>query len=335
MSGLKEIKTRIASVKNTLKITSAMKMVASAKLHKAQAVIGNKLPYEQQLRRILSGLLQSEDLRAALKAEFKMEGRSSAILQDVGVDEYPTKGKVGRVAVVAFSSNSSLCGAFNANMVKKFNETIAALRERGYSDEDIDIYAVGRKVADAARKAGLGLKRDCSVMADKTTYENSSDLAGELIDSFTDGDVSQVILVYSHFASTASQPAMRENYLPLALRDFGAVDSRSAGGEEIPGQARNDVRETRNEVEGFPVDYTLEPDPMTLVKSLLPKALLLKMYTVLLDASAAEHAARTMAMQIATDNARDLISELTLAYNKGRQQEITSEILDLIGGTMT
>ncbi len=310
MSGLKEIKTRIASVKNTLKITSAMKMVASAKLHKAQAIIGNKLPYEQQLRRILSGLLQSEGLREALKNEFKLGDKTSVILQDVSVDEFPSKEKIERVAVVAFSSNSSLCGAFNANMVKKFNETIAALRERGYADNDIDIYAVGRKIADAARKAGMQFRRDCSGMADKPTYENSSDLADELIDRFTAGEISQVILVYGHFASTASQPAHRENYLPLALRDFGAAN------------------------DAFPVDYTLEPDAMTLVKTLLPKVLLLKMYTVLLDANAAEHAARTMAMQIATDNAQELISDLTLAYNKGRQQEITAEILDLVGGTM-
>ncbi len=334
MSGLKEIKTRIASVKNTLKITSAMKMVASAKLHKTQTIIGNKLPYEQQLRRILSGLLQSEDLKQTLKNEFKLGDRTSVILQDVSIDEFPSKEKIDRVAVVAFSSNSSLCGAFNANMVKKFNETISALRDRGYEDDDIDIYAVGRKIADAARKAGLKLTRDCSEMADKPTYENSSDLAEELIGSFTEGEVSQVIFVYSHFASTASQPAVRENYLPLALRDFGAVDVRGNGGEEIPGQARNDAGGARNDVERFPVDYTLEPDALTLVKTLLPKVLLLKMYTVLLDANAAEHAARTMAMQIATDNAQDLISELTLAYNKGRQQEITAEILDLIGGTM-
>jgi F-type H+-transporting ATPase subunit gamma len=109
-------------------------------------------------------------------------------------------------------------------------------------------------------------------------------------------------------ASTSSQPVIRENYLPLALRDYASG--------------------------AYPEDYILEPDPMSLVKELLPKVLLLKMYTVVLDANAAEHAARTVAMQVATDNAQDLISELTLAYNKGRQQEITAEILDLIGGTM-
>ncbi len=327
MSELREIKTRIASVKNTLKITSAMKMVASAKLHKVQSVIGNKLPYEQELRRILSGLLQSADLRAALKEEMRLHRDSTVVLQDTEADEFPSKEKVDRVAVVAFSSNGSLCGSFNANMIRMFNETVGILRSKGYSAEDIDVYAVGRKMAEAARKAGLTIRRDCSDMADKPTYENASILAHELIDDFTEGHISQVMLLYSHFASASSQPVLHENYLPLALKDFG---------REVQGQAsRHSAPDAGCPVwESFPVDYTLEPDPMTLVRELLPKVLLLKMYTVLLDASSAEHAARTMAMQIATDNAQDLITELTLAYNKGRQQEITAEILDLAGGSM-
>ncbi len=353
MSGLKEIKSRIASVKTTLKTTSAMKMVASAKLHKVQILIGNKLPYEQELRHILAGLLQSDSLREALKTELKMGGKSAVMLQDVDIDHLPSKNETDRVAIVVFSSNASLCGAFNANIVREFNKMLASLQQRGYSDSDIDIYAVGRKIADAARKNGFTLKRDCSDMADKPTYEASSDLATELIDSFTDGNVGQVILLYSHFASAASQPVLHENYLPLALHGISAPTHYAhslAAGKEIPGQARNDVRSARNDAGGFedrmgggygdtkvgafPVDYTLEPDPLTLVKALLPKVLLLKMYTTLLDANAAENAARTMAMQIATDNAEKLISELTLAYNKGRQQEITAEILDLVGGTM-
>ncbi len=308
MSGLKEIKSRIASVKTTLKTTSAMKMVASAKLHKAQTLISNKLPYEQELRHILAGLLQSDSLREALKTELKIGGKSAVMLQDVDIDHLPSKNETERVAIVAFSSNGSLCGAFNANIVREFNKMLDTLQQRGYSGSDIDIYAVGRKIADAARKNGFTLKRDCSDMADKPTYEASSDLATELIDSFTENRVGQVILLYSHFASAASQPVLHENYLPLALH--GISDSH------------------------HPTDYTLEPDPLTLVKALLPKVLLLKMYTTLLDANAAENAARTMAMQIATDNAQDLLADLSLAYNKGRQQEITAEILDLVGGTM-
>lgn len=312
MASLKEIKNRIASVKNTLKITSAMKMVASAKLHKAQDAIGNKLPYEQKLHHILSGLLQDDELHKAMHDDLGFgnpHGHSPVVLQDVSSDVLPVKEEVNRVALVAFSSNGSLCGAFNANVIKRFHSVVSILEKNGYERDDIDIYAIGRKVADAARKAGFILKADLSEMADKPSYDNAFDLATDLVDSFTEGEVSQVILLYSHFESPASQLVVRENYLPLALHDYDEGDE--------------------------PVDYVLEPDPLSIVRALLPQVLLLKIYTVMLDANAAEHAARTLAMQIASDNAKDLIDELTLAYNKGRQQEITAEILDLVGGSLS
>ena len=312
MSSLNEIKSRIASVKNTLKITSAMKMVASAKLHKAQVAIGGKLPYEQQLHRILSGLLQDDDIHQLMQDKLGFsnpDGHSAVVLQDIGLDQMPTKDVYPRIAILAVSSNSSLCGSFNANVIKKYQETIKILQEQGYGKDDIDIYVIGRKVADAVRKSGYIIKDDRSHIADKPSYDAAFDLATDLVESFTTGDVAQVVMVYSHFASAGSQPVVRENYLPLPLHDY-------------------------DESSDEPIDYILEPDPLTLVKHLLPQVLLLKLYTVLLDANAAEHAARTLAMQVASDNAKDLIGELTLAYNKGRQQEITAEILDLVGGTM-
>ncbi len=286
-------------------------MVASAKLHKAQAAIGGKLPYEQKLHHILAGLLQDDDLQKAMHDELGFgspHGQSPVVLQDVSSDSIPSKEGKNRIAVVAISSNASLCGAFNANVIKKYQETIGILERQGYGKEDVDIYVIGRKMADAVRKSGYAVKSEHADIADKPSYDAAADLASGLVDSFTSGEVSQVLLVYSHFASPSSQPVIRENYLPLALHDY----------DEGPDQ----------------VDYILEPDPLTLVKHLLPQVLLLKMYTVLLDANAAEHAARTLAMQIASDNAQDLISDLTLAYNKGRQQAITAEILDLVGGTM-
>lgn len=312
MSSLNEIKSRIASVKNTLKITSAMKMVASAKLHKAQIAIGGKLPYEQQLHRILSGLLQDDDLHKAMHDKLGFgnpHGHSAVVLQDIGLDQVPIKDVYPRIAILAISSNSSLCGSFNANVVKKYDETIQILEGQGYTKEDVDVYVIGRKIGDAVRKSGYAIKDDRSHIADKPSYDAAFDLATDLVDSFIAGEFSQVVLVYSHFASAASQPVVRENYLPLPLHDY------DEGSEE-------------------PIDYLLEPDTLTLVRHLLPQVLLLKLYTVLLDANAAEHAARTLAMQVASDNAKDLIGELSLAYNKGRQQEITAEILDLIGGTM-
>ena len=289
-----------------------MKMVASAKLHKAQVAIGGKLPYEQKLHHILSGLLQDDDLHKAMHEELGFgnpDGHSAIALQDVGLDQIPTKDVYPRIAVVALSSNSALCGAFNANVIKKYQETISILEGQGYEPSDIDVYVIGRKIADAVRKSGYAIKADLSELADKPSYDAAADLANDLVDSFTSGEVAQVVLVYSHFASPASQPVIRENYLPLPLHDY------DEGAEE-------------------PIDYLLEPDPLTLVKHLLPQVLLLKLYTVLLDANAAEHAARTLAMQVASDNAQDLIADLTLAYNKGRQQEITAEILDLVSSTL-
>lgn len=286
-----------------------MKMVAAAKLHKAQNAIGGKLPYEQQLRRTLAGMLEDDDLQKAIHDELGLGSPETPLvtLQDIHIDDYPSKESAERIALVLFSSNASLCGAFNANVIREFSQTLAVLRDRGYTSDDIDVYAVGRKIADAAVKAGLQLEADLSELADKPAYEDASELASVLVDSYISGEVSQVVLIYSHFASAASQPVIRENYLPLALHDLDKAD---------------------------PIDYILEPDPLALARELLPMVLRLKMYTVLLDANAAEHAARTIAMQIASDNAQNLIAELTLAYNKGRQQEITAEILDLVGGTM-
>ena len=224
------------------------------------------------------------------------------------MDEYPVKERTGRIALVAFSSNSSLCGAFNANIIREYNLFVRKLQENGYQPEDVDIYVVGRKIADAVRKSGYPIYKDLSDLADKASYDQAAELASEIVDSFISEQVGQVILLYSHFASHSSQPVVRENYLPLALHDL--------------------------DITAEPVDYILEPDPLSLARELLPMVLKLKLYTVLLDANAAEHAARTIAMQIASDNAQNLIGDLTLAYNKGRQQEITAEILDLVGGTM-
>lgn len=311
MSSLKEIKSRISSVKNTLKITSAMKMVASAKLHKSQMAIAGKLPYEQKLHHILAGLLQDDDMHRALHDELGLgnpHGHSPIMLQDVSKDALPSKENVSRVAILVVSSNSSMCGAFNVNIAKRFDETIQNLHDSGFAVEDLDIYTVGRKISDHARKKGYKVVRDFSETAGKPDYDTSVDIAATLVDSFSSGEVSQVILIYSHMISTSSQPVVRENYLPLPLHDYDYGEAH--------------------------IDYILEPDPLSLVRVLLPKVLKLKLFTVLLDAAAAEHAARTVAMQIASDNATDLIAELTLSYNKSRQQAITAEILDLMGGSM-
>ena len=291
MASLKEVKGRIATVNNTRKITSAMKMVASAKLHKAQGAIANMLPYERRLHGLLTNLLSGGEVLL-----------------------WNTTRDVKRVALVVFSSNSSLCGGFNANVIK---QAIAWLEEhKTIGTENILIYPVGKKVADALQKHGYTVQGNFQQMADKPSFAEASTLAQKLMDMFARGEVDRVELLYNHFKSTASQILTHEVYLPFAT--CHPEDRREEGSREHP-------QET---------DYILEPSREELLTMLLPKVLRMKLYTVLLDSNASEHAARTMAMQIATDNADDLLQELTLMYNKTRQQAITNELLDIVGGSM-
>ena len=288
MASLKEVKGRISTVNNTRKITSAMKMVASAKLHKAQGAITHMLPYEQRLQGLLHHFL----------------GDSTKV-----VSPYAVGREVKRVALVVFSSNSSLCGGFNANVIK---QTTRLLEEYAYlGKENILVYPVGRKVAEALAKQGYETQGDYQQMADKPSFAEAMQLAQHLMDMYISGKVDKVEILYHHFKSTASQILTHEVYLPISI----SVEKTEENSKEE-------------------IDYILEPSREELLTMLLPKVLRMKLYTVLLDSNASEHAARTMAMQIATDNADDLLQELTLMYNKTRQQAITNELLDIVGGSM-
>ena len=314
MASLKEIKGRIASVKSTLKITSAMKLVASAKLRKAQLAITNMLPYQRQLQRILSSL-QTTSFSA----------------DEYGLGTESTPAVAGKVAIVAFSSNSSLCGAFNSNVIKKTLSVIDEYRSAGFSDDNIVVYSVGRKMADAMRKAGFPSPADFSKMAETPGYEAAAALAQELIEGHFSGRFARVELVFNHFKSTSSQPTIRETYLPN-----GAVSDGIAAVPR-PYSAVAEREWTRPGTGGVPSEsggIIIEPSRAAVLGVLIPKVQRLKIYTVLLDSNAAEHAARTVAMQTATDNGNDLLEALTLEYNKGRQQKITSEILDIVGGSL-
>ena len=296
MASLKEIKGRIGSVKSTLKITSAMKMVSSAKLHKAQQAIGSMLPYQRQLSAMLNDLLADY---ASKLAEGKVEPVSLG-----GFSE--NRPEVRNVAVLAFASNSSLCGAFNANAARKTLETVREIEASGAS---VTVFAAGKKMSEALRKNGIPISGDYHSLVEKPSYSGAAELASMLMEGFLDGRFDRVELVYNHFASTASQPPVREVFLPAVLP------------AAAPGSSGNPL-------------YIVEPSLPELLLELLPKVLKLKVYTALLDTVAAEHAARTVAMQTATDNGNDILRDLTLEYNKGRQQKITSEILDIVGGSM-
>ena len=303
MPSLKEIKGRIGSVQSTLKITSAMKLVASAKLRKAQQTIEGMRPYERKLQGMLDHLVASGA---------KVSGEYTRMPAPPDEEGHPVR---QRIALVAFASNSSLCGAFNANVVHLALETI-----RSYGDADITVYSIGRKMADAMKKVGYPSPENYTKLADKPSYAPAADLAEKLMEDFREGRLDRIDLVYNHFVSSGKQVPVRETLLPMG---------------EMAGQAGHDGNETVSVIPGSTgdLDYILEPSASELLADLLPKSLRLKFYTALLDSNASEHAARTVAMQTATDNGEDLLQELTLQYNKSRQQKITSEILDLAGGS--
>ena len=282
MSSLKEIKSRIQSVKSTQKITSAMKMVSSAKLRKAQKTIENFFPYEQRLNGLLNNFLSAEEDNVSVFAENR---------------------EIKRVAIIAISSNSSLCGSFNSNVIKKLNHAVENYKSLG--KDNILIFPVGKKIAKACIKSGFEPEGDFEKMADKPTYAAALTLADEIMNLFKNKEVDKVELIYHHFKSKSTQVLTEETYLPIQLQPS-----------------------TKGTVA---LDYIVEPDRATIMADLIPKVLRLKIYTALLDSNASEHAARTMAMQMATDNATDLLQELSLQYNKSRQQAITNELLDIVG----
>ncbi|MCS2190065.1 F0F1 ATP synthase subunit gamma [Bacteroides thetaiotaomicron] len=297
MASLKEVKTRINSVKSTRKITSAMKMVASAKLHKAQGAIENMLPYERKLNKILTNFLSA----------------------DLPVESpYIKAREVKRVAIVAFSSNTSLCGAFNANVIKMLLQTVGEFRTLG--QDNILIFPVGKKVDEAVKRLGFEPQETSPMLSDKPSYQEASELAHRLMEMYVSGEIDRVELIYHHFKSMGVQILLRETYLPIDLTRV--VDEEEKQKEE--------------EVQGGDIanDYIIEPSAEELIANLIPTVLSQKLFTAAVDSNASEHAARTLAMQVATDNANELIQDLTKQYNKSRQQAITNELLDIVGGSM-
>ena len=319
MPSLKEIKNRITSVNSTRKITSAMKMVASSKLHHAQTMIENMLPYETMLEHILKTFLASEADATTV---------------------YNVERPVRRVALVVYASNSSLCGGFNANVIRLLQRILDEYSELG--KDNVIVYPIGRKVAEKAAKMGLHVAGDFTGLADKPNVKQCIEIAHELGQKFVSGEIDRVEMVYHHFKSAGSQILTRKNFLPIDIseelrrdktRDLNSTVTSKEAQEYIK---RNAVESEQKQEDVHPLNdnFIVEPDINTVLSKLIPKFLHLMLYTALLDSLASEHAARMVAMQTATDNADEILRDLNLQYNKSRQQAITSELLDIVGGSV-
>lgn len=284
---LKEVKQRIQSVKNTQKITSAMKLISAAKLRRAQSTIEGVRPYQSKLDEMLVSFLSVADTVST---------------------PFTRVSEPKRVVVVAVSSNSSLCGSFNASVIRLAKEAIA--QHLSAEGRVVEVFPVGKKIADSLRKEGYELNEVLMPQAVAPQYASVAQVADELMKRFAAGEIDRVELVYTHFHSAAKQVPVRETFLPIDIESMNkeAVHSLS--------------------------DFIVEPSKEELVSRLVPRVIAMRLYTALLDSIAAEHAARMLAMQIATDNADDLITTLVREYNKSRQQAITNELLDIVSGSM-
>ena len=280
---LREVRDRIASVKSTQKITSAMKLVSAAKLHRAQTAIEGMSHYSDRLNGLLASFLSS----------------STGFMTELA-----TGCECRKVAVIAVASDTGLCGTFNANVIGRVRAVLEGYKA---SNTEVEVYTVGKKMHDAVRKLGYTPREELMSQSTAPQYNDVATVARGLMERFRSGGVDRVEVIHSHFKSAAKQEPVIEVLLPFETKT-AEVESAAT------------------------VDYIVEPGCKELLDALVPKVVEVQLFTALLDAVAAEHAARVLAMQTATDNATDLISQLTLEYNKGRQQAITNELLDIMSG---
>lgn len=291
MASLKEIRERISSVSSTKKITSAMKMVSAAKLRKSEDRTQQFLPYKDKLTEVLNQYISSIDLEEEITIPLA------------------EKRNVKRVILVCVSSSTGLCGIFNANVS---NLLKSALEKYAYlGAENIEIYTVGKKIADFCRHREIPINDTYLRLCEKDpSYEDATVFAQELVDKFLDGETDHIEFLYNHHHNAAVQIPTQANFLPL----------NPETAEEVKAKKSNQL-------------YFTEPDKATFINSLVPMVVRMNFYATLLDSLTAEHGARTTAMQMASENAGSLIETITQQYNRARQEAITNELLDIVGGS--
>lgn len=290
MATLRELKGRIGSVASSEKITGAMKMISSAKMHKAEQSLKRLLPFRNQIENIIGNLLSAD-------AEF-----TSPLLE---------AREVKHVSIVVFGSDDGLCGAYNVNIFKILLYQLGDYREKFGPDVKITVYPVGAKITKAVGKLAGGNISMTSIegVDSKTTGDGVRIFMERLQQDFLSGGTDKVDVLYMQFKSVSRQRPSVEQLLPVVQSTF------SANG--VDEQCR---------------PYIFEPDATTIFRSVLPMFLMAVMQDIFTENRASEQAARVMAMQSANDNAKKLLDQLQLEYNKLRQQSITTELLDILGG---
>jgi F-type H+-transporting ATPase subunit gamma len=282
MATLRDIRRRIRSVESTQKITRAMKLVAAAKLRRAQDRILAARPYAVKMAELLSSLVS------------RAEGEAHPLL---------VRRPAARKRLVIITADKGLCGAFNSNILRA---SLAFLREQG--EASITLVVVGKKARDFYRRRQWAVKSEMLGFFDRLAYSHAQELAGGLMQEYLGGEVDEVHLMYNEFRSVAVQRVKREQLLPI--EPGGSAEGQGEGGG----------------------DYIYEPNPEAILAALLPRHVTTQVYRALMESVAGEYGARMTAMEAATKNAKEMIGVLTIQYNKARQERITKELLDIVGG---
>jgi F-type H+-transporting ATPase subunit gamma len=289
MATLRDIQRRIRSVQSTQKITRAMKLVAAAKLRRAQERILAARPYAAKMGELLGNLVS---------AASGSDGAQHPLLEQ---REGP------RRQIVIITADKGLAGAFNSNVIRRALELA-----RQSNTTEVALVVVGRKARDFYRRRPWTIKRDMIGFWDRLAYSHASELADYFMQQYLDGEVDEVWLVYNEFRSVAVQRPVREQLLPIPRKAEGGTDAASS--------------------DATAVDYIYEPNPRAILGELLPRHVRTQVFKALMESLAGEYGARMTAMEAATKNAKEMIDVLTIQYNKARQEKITKELLDIVGG---
>ncbi len=292
MSNLKEIRSRIASVKSTQQITSAMKMVSAAKLRKTQAAILKLRPYSKKMNDILSklGSTSMEDIPYACKRENSTQ-----------------------VLIIALTGNKGLCSTFNSSIIKLTIKQVKSYISQG---KQVSVLSFGKKGDVAFKKLDrINYIHGDDEIWEKLDFTRVSKETQKIMNDFLSRKYDKVEIIYNQFKNAATQIPVIENFLPIQFEDKQEVKQKQEYGR---GQRLN--------------DYIFEPNKQAILQNIIPQTLHTQMYKCFLDSLTSEHGARMSSMNKATDNAQNLLRELTLTYNKQRQSDITNQIIEVCNG---
>lgn len=305
MANLKEVRGRIVSVKSTQQITKAMKMVAAAKLRRAQNRMMQMRPYAQKLSQILQNV-------------------TASLVGDDFESKYSEVRAEEKILLVVITSDKGLCGAFNTYVLRAAQNLVSRTYSRQNSLGNVTVMPIGKRALEYARRRNMKTVSEYSnIFSQKEITFDYVRLAAEYaMDEFVKGNFDKIEIVYNEFKNVATQVVRTEQFLPIAPPTANVEEKAIAKSTTF----------NKKEESNTNIDYIFEPDKKEILADLIPQSLKTQFYSKILESNAAEQGARMTAMEKATENAGELLKELKLSYNRARQANITKEILEIVGG---